>query len=202
MQEALNPLAIEQGRSPVPVPARGEGGDGLLWAVVAAMAPLICDFVFIVAIDGRPASSISLFHIGVSVFGLTLAALVRIVSHGRGTWLLPILFLLAIVEVLIALYFGGTFSHRWVNPDNITRDIQVVEFSATHGPTATVRSSHLTKVRDDLLAVEEADPKSSKGAYGVLIGLGVFSLVILIGYWRGPTAPERLRRAKARTRAP
>lgn len=200
MQEALNPLKVEHGTAP-PAPGKGEGTDGLLWAVVAALAPLLCDFVFIVAIDGRSPSSISLFHIGVSVFGLTLAALVRIVTHGRGSWLLPILFLLAIVEVLIALYFGGTFSHRWVEPENVTRDVRVIELSPSRGPTTLIQTDQLERVRDDLQGIEERNPKSSSGAYGVLIGLGIFSLIILIGYWRGPTAPERQQIEKARRRA-
>jgi hypothetical protein len=201
MQEALNPLKVEQGTAPAPTPGKGEGSDGLLWAVVAALAPLICDFVFIVAIDGRSPNSISLFHIGVSVFGLTLAALVRIVSHGRGSWLLPILFLLAILEVLIALYFGGTFSHRWVEPAHVTRDIHVIELSPSRGPTTLIQTDHLERIRDDLQGIEERNPKSSTGAYGVLISLGIFSLIILVGYWRGPTAPERQRIEKARRRA-
>lgn len=201
MQEALNPLKVEQGTAPVPAPGKGEGTDGLLWAVVAALAPLICDFVFIVAINGRPPSSISLFHIGVSVFGLTLAALVRIVSHGRGSWLLPILFLLAIIEVLIALYFGGTFSHRWVEPENVSYDVHVIEMSPNRGPTTLIQTDQLERVHDDLQGIAERNPKASTGAYGVLVGLGLFSLVILVGYWRGPTAPERQEIEKGRRRA-
>ena len=195
-------MAIEQGHPPVHAPAKGEGGDGLLWALVAALAPLICDFVFIVAVDGRTPASISLFHIGVSAFGLTLAALVRIVSHGRGSWLLPILFLLAIVEVLIALYFGGTFSHRWVDPKSVTRDVHVLEHSPRRGPTTSVQTIELRQVRLDLEGIEESNPESSEGAYVVIAGFGLISMIILVGYWRGPTAPERLKKEKERRHAP
>lgn len=191
VSDRLNPLPVGAGMGPAQFAGSdGEGMDGLLWALVAALAPLACDLALTVAI-GRPLWSISLFHIGISLFGLTLAALVRILSHGRGRSYVPLLFLFAVLEVLIALYFGGTFSRSVVRPDSIRSDIVAIAYASPGARYAPMRPDALERVRDDLGAVQAKDPENTTSGYLMFAGFGLFSLVVLLRYWNGPTASER-----------
>ena len=192
-------MLVQASGGPTPTPAARVDGDGkaLLWTITIALTPLLCDIVVTAVIGARPLSSISLFHIGLSVFGLTLAALVRILSHGRGSQFLPILFMIAVLEVLLALYFGGTFAQHAVRTSHIEGDISIIEHAPRAGSLTSISTAGLTHVRDDLSAVEESDPKSPSGGLAVLAGFGIFSWIMLIAYWGGPTGPERLQVSKA-----
>jgi hypothetical protein len=204
MSDRLNPLAVESSAGPASTPPafpRSEGTAFLWWTIVIALAPLIVDFV-VTAVGGtRPISSISLFHVGVSVFGLTLAALVRILTHGRGWGLLPLLFLITVLEIAIALYSGGTFSQHAVRRSHIEGDITALSQVRPAGTVTRVASAKLAQIRDDLSAVTESEPKSTTAGYLVLAAFGIFSLIVLIRFWSGPTAPERLQAEKARNAA-
>lgn len=169
-----------------------EGTQAMLWTVTIALAPLICDVLVTVAVGARSVFSISLFHVGLSVFGLTLAALVRILTHGRGAQFLPLLFVIALLEVILALYFGGTFSLHAVQSSHIETDITAIESAPHVGSLASVRLARLAEIRKDLIAVHDSEPKSTTGGYLLLTAFGVFSFIMLIRYWSGPTAPERL----------
>ncbi len=167
------------------------------WTVAIALAPLICEIAITAAIGARPLSSIGLFHVGLSVFGLTLAALVRILTHGRGAQYLPLLFIVALLEVMLALYFGGTFSQHVVDPSRIESRITFLERVQHEGPMASVSSAELGDIREDLTAVHESHPESTTGGYVLLIVFGIYSFLVLIRFWDGPTAPERLQAREA-----
>jgi hypothetical protein len=195
MPGRLNPLQVETSGGPAATPPALLGVDGkgaMWWTITIALAPLICDIAITAVIGARPISSISLFHVGLSVFGLTLAALVRILTHGRGANYLPILFVIALLEVILALYSGGTFSQHAVQPARIESDVTFVERAPHTGSQTSVSTARLAQVREDLGAVQDSDPKSTTGGYVLLAAFGIFSLIMLIRYWNGPTAPERL----------
>lgn len=160
------------------------------WAVAIALAPLICDVTITAAIGARPLSSIGLFHVGLCGFGLTLAAFVRILSHGRGVQFLPLLCVIFLLEVLLALYFGGAFSHHDVELSRIDSDLTIIERAA---PNASLTAAELAQIHEDLTAVRDSEPESTMVGFLLLSGFGIFSLSVLIRYWDRPTAPERLR---------
>lgn len=162
----------------------------LVWTLLIALAPLACDGIFTGVIGRRAFYTVSIFHIGLSLFGLTLAALVRILGHGRGMTLVPFLLLVAIVEVVIALYFGGTFSQQEVKHHDIRADIQRVEATIVK-PKPSLTAKALVQIRDDMNAVQSTEPEATAGGYIVLGTFGLFSLVALVRYWRPPTEAER-----------
>ncbi len=190
----LNPLAVgpRVGHSvPSPNPLSSEVGlRPLVWTLVIALTPLLCDGIFTGVIGRRAFYTVSLFHIGLSLFGLTLAALVRILGHGRGATLVPFLIVAAIVEVVIALYFGGTFSQDEVKRNDLRVDIQHIEVTLASGDRA-LPGTALTQIREDVKAVQSSNPEASPAGYVVLAVFGLFSLFALVRYWKPPTEPER-----------
>lgn len=163
----------------------------LVWTLVIALSPLLFDGIFTGVIGRRPFYTVSLFHIGLGLFGLTLAALVRILGHGRGATLVPFLIVAAVVEVVIALYFGGTFSQNEVKRNYLRVDIQHVEVALASGSERALTRPALTQIREDMKAVQSSDPEASPAGYIVLAVFGLFSLFALVRYWKPPTEPER-----------
>jgi hypothetical protein len=190
----LNPLAVgpRAGHSvPSPNPLSSDVGlRPLVWTLVIALSPLLFDGIFTGVIGRRPFYTVSLFHIGLGLFGLTLAALVRILGHGRGATLVPFLIIAAVVEVVIALYFGGTFSQNEVKRNDLQVDIQHVEVTLSGGERALTKPA-LTQIREDMKAVQSSDPEATPAGYIVLAVFGLFSLFALVRYWKPPTEPER-----------
>jgi hypothetical protein len=190
----LNPLPVvpRQGdKARYPTPLSSEVGlRALVWTLVIAFAPLVCDGIFTSVIGRRPFYTVSIFHIGLGLFGVTLAALVRILGHGRGGTLIPFLLLAAIVEVVIALYFGGTFSQQEINRGHLRTDVLRIEASLGSSKGLLVPAV-LGQLREDVKSVQASDPDPTPGAYFVLGAFGLFSLFALVRYWNPPTEPER-----------
>ena len=194
--ESLNPLPIEPSSgSPRRAFLDANGNTALLWTLAIALAPIICDATLTAVIGGRPFYSVGLFHIGLALFGITLAATVRILSHGRGQAVLPFLLLAAILEVVIALYFGGTFSKSEVNRNNIAVDVHVLSRRLEQPSSQALPRAGTLQIQADLRAARDSHPEPAAADYVVMGILGLLSLGALIRFW-GPPTPEELQKER------
>ncbi|MGN6663946.1 MAG: hypothetical protein ACTHK6_07070 [Solirubrobacterales bacterium] len=190
----LNPLPVEPTKEPDSTSSGffdADGTPGLIATLMVAITPILCDGIFTAVIGGRAFYAVGPFHIGIAFFGITLAAIVRILSHGRGPGMLPVLGVAALVEVVLALYFGGTFSKGEIDRQALRADMVVLTRSLKN-PQA-MESGQVLKTRTDLREVERAAPAPSAGGYIVIIVSGVISTWVLIAYWAPPTEEERRR---------
>jgi hypothetical protein len=190
----LNPFPVEPANEPNAISPGFFDVDatpGLIATLMVAITPILCDGIFTAVIGGRAFYAVGPFHVGIAFFGITLAAIVRILSHGRGRSMLPVLGVAALVEVVLALYFGGTFSKGEIDRHALHTDIVVLTRSLKD-PQAMKRGQAL-EMRGDLREVERAAPGPSAGGYIVIIVFGAISTWVLIACWAPPTEEERRR---------
>lgn len=190
----LNPLPVEPAKKHKSASSGffdADGTPGLIATLMIAITPILCDGIFTAVIGGRAFYDVGPFHIGIAFFGITLAAIVRILSHGRGRGMLPVLGIAAVVEVVLALYFGGTFSKGEIDRHALHSDIVVLTRSLKN-PQA-IEGDQLRAMRANLREVVRAAPAPSAGGYIVIIVFGVISTWVLIVCWAPPTEEERRR---------
>jgi hypothetical protein len=148
----------------------------LSWAL-AALLPFAVALVAHGAIAGWSVSTIDPSNLGYSLFALALASIVRIVSHGSGKDLLPLLLGFGVLQIALALYYAGTFNSSTPSKEAIDNASKTI--AASSAPTA----SRLHKISELLATVVADDHEPSITAYICLFATGIMSAVVLVRYW-------------------
>jgi hypothetical protein len=97
----------------VATPERTSDYNDLIWTIIAASAPLVLDAVFTGTIGGHPFYNVGPFHLALCTFAISLAALVRILSHGRGRSLLGFLLMARLSSRSSLLCISAARSASW-----------------------------------------------------------------------------------------
>ena len=186
--EPLNAEPIESKPANSPRPRalnRPKGGfRELSWAIFGGLGPFLIALLAHASITGWSSSTIDPANLGYSLFALSLAAIVRIVSHGSGRDYIPWLLLAGITQMVLALYFSGTFSS---SPPGRVAVIRAQDGLAS---TSTPSPKDLRKAAAILRSMANTYKAPSITAYSCLGITGVMSMLILLRCW-SPAIPDQ-----------
>jgi hypothetical protein len=167
--------------APRPTNARKHKGKGrfkeLSWTVFGGLGPFFVALIIHASTIGW-SSAVDPSNLSYSLFALSLAGIVRIVSHGSGRDVLPALYFLGITQMVFALYFGGSFDttappSKW--------QIQTADKGLV--ATAPPAPSQTNKVSTLLAIMAEDNHEPSNTAY-ISLGLtGLISLFMMLRFW-------------------
>ena len=177
--DPLNAQRIEAkpgGTPKIPPAARPEGRyKELTWALCGGLGPVIIAVILQGAITGW---SVDPANLGYCLFALSLAAIVRIVSHGSGKEMLPVLLLCGIVQIVFALYFSGTFDTTSTPSKSYIVSMEKSIEGATSLGTQEVHS-----ISGLLTTIATNDHPPSGVAYISFAVTGIIVMAILLRYW-------------------
>jgi hypothetical protein len=149
----------------------------LSWAVFGGLGPFLVALIVHASIVGWSLKTIDPSNLGYSLFALSLAAIVRIISHGSGKDLVPVLMFCGILQMAVALYFGGVFDAG--APSGVVINDAVARIERSQTASAREMQQAVTL----LDAVENNDHAPSATAYVSLAGTGLLVLAIMLRFW-------------------
>lgn len=153
----------------------------LSWALVGGIFPFAVALIVHGVIAGF---TVDPANLGYSLFALSLAAIVRIVSHGSGKDLLPLLMLFGFLQTALALFYSGSFDATLPpSKGDINNASKVI------APGATPTASRLRSISELLTKIADDDHPPSYGGYICLAATGLMSTLVLVRYW-SPTISE------------
>lgn len=186
--DRLNPLAVGSTVGPPSVQS-GLGEAGVkesLWAATAGLLPFILAVSLGGVISGWGPHVFDAANFAFSLFALSLAVIIRVLTHGRGRNFLVVVVASAFFQVSYALYLSGTFDRVVVSEVEVaTRANQLDQVLAadSEGGQVMVDAAELEMVHDLLVRLEREDHPASASAWVILSVTGAVSLLALFRLW-------------------
>jgi hypothetical protein len=158
--------------------------SGLGWTVVVAIVPFGLDVAFRGSLSGWGWQVLNMASLGFCLFALTVAAFVRILEHGNGYRVLPMLFIAVLIQIGFALIYSGTFDRG----PTASQRLQVIESALNHGAVdqrqALVLDPETSRlVTSELQALKEGQRQATPSVGIFLAVSGLVGFLALLRYW-------------------
>ena len=147
----------------------------LSWAFFGGLLPFIVALIAHGAIVGWSTSTVDPSNLGYSLFALSLAGIVRIVSHGSGKDVLPLLLIFGIIQMVLALYYAGTF--------NASPPSQSAIKSASHTSATKFSQAQIDNMSSILSRIGDDEHSPTETAWICLIATGILSTAVMVRFW-------------------
>jgi|SRR6266516_2320057 len=197
--EPLNPLPVEH-RPPVteahtPPRPRRDRFKELPWALVGGLGPFILALIIHASIAGWHPAPVDPSNLGYCLFALSLAAVIRITSHGEGRDFMPVILLCGMAQVALAMYFGRTFDHSTPSKLAVNQAQAYLNNGLKRGQESTpISTKELDKIQNLVMKIADNEHSPSITAYCALGTTGLISIAGLVRYWS--PAMSRAREAR------
>ena len=160
-----------------------DGWPGLSLAITIAILPPIADTI----VRSHVAKNVVVDRsaLAYACLALSFAAIVRILGRGRGLGFIGPLFIMVVVETILAILYSNALT-----PIPSPADMNLLDNLVRLRPGEQISSPQIAATRNLLTTVGSFDDVTSDFGYWPLASMGSCSLLLMILYWRPVRGPR------------